>query len=1000
MLPFRDAFHRARLGPERRFASGFVGVVARAVFMSPTRVRVVRVTGRGPSDSSLLNPPAFEVDETTLERLKVVVRIRPETSHTAPHGASAEERCAAHRIERAWSSCVRVMRDGKVAAAGLVDRVFDGVEEGSQADVYESVRSHVRGVMSGRNATVMAYGPRWGGKSYTMYGTWFSSWLGTPPRTPVACPAGGAAPGEFGQPLSSRRPLFSCTGESRGVIIRAAEDVLALAAERRARSPPETRCAVRISATYVVLRGGDRVYDLLSVDARRAGAEARREQPLSSWPLEVMEDATGAVAVTDATRVTINSLEDVIEVVRRGAEGGGPGCTASTSQCRRTSHAVLTLMVEQESRGRWGRGPPRVRRSKLNLVTLADYELGGEVGAGAKSTLTHVQLHAVSTAEERSAAASLASLGACLLQVASLGVGGGREREREKKREPVNYRETKLTRLLADSLGAGAGAGDGVSRAVLIAAVGAPSSSTQSFTDAVGALRLAVAVRCAGRAAAAREDLDVAVARGAAVPRAELQRLQEVLYVARRGGVGGVLEKTVRGDGEETTSSFEDGEEDEDIGKAAEWIDWVETGGPGTGIGTTSLDRLEGELAKIRRDERHAKERMEIPCVKNAACGGGVPRRARLSFSRKNQRMSRVGERSNESNESGRPSSAHVGRAGKRRRASTGSSSFDDPVGFLPPLVHRFSTPRATSPDPSAPRDRTHAARSSRPWTAHVAGRRGIINPRVGSRVGGAVSEEKLTGFGEFAADITFTHTYESIENGMRGDGKLGGQRQKGRGEGARSARGVGKGEDKTAPISRRMKQAIEAAEAAKKARGGWNDAPPAVDILSAPASSVKLPPVARMNLRNPLASKGKTVVARASKKNVPLASKLGKEDQGNQGSAVSEPQQDQEDGQEHDEGLGSREDILKPSRKDADTGDDEENISTPLKSARASEQQHRKRASFPNKCRSRSAEQGTRRRAPSQSLSKKPSSSEAPGSKMAVRNKKEANGKKKAAFR
>ena len=74
--------------------------------------------------------------------------------------------------------------------------------------------------------------------------------------------------------------------------------------------------------------------------------------------------------MADAARVAIRSLEDVIAVVRHGAEcGTGTG----TGGGRRTSHTVLTFIVEQESCGRWGCGPPRIRRSKLNLVTLADY---------------------------------------------------------------------------------------------------------------------------------------------------------------------------------------------------------------------------------------------------------------------------------------------------------------------------------------------------------------------------------------------------------------------------------------------------------------------------------------------------------------------------------------------------------------------------------------------------------------------------------------------------
>jgi hypothetical protein len=65
-----------------------------------------------------------------LERLKVVVRIRPETSHTTPFTEDDERR--AWCIERAGPSCVRVSRDGKVTAGALYDAVFDGLERGTQ----------------------------------------------------------------------------------------------------------------------------------------------------------------------------------------------------------------------------------------------------------------------------------------------------------------------------------------------------------------------------------------------------------------------------------------------------------------------------------------------------------------------------------------------------------------------------------------------------------------------------------------------------------------------------------------------------------------------------------------------------------------------------------------------------------------------------------------------------------------------------------------------------
>ena len=922
----------------------------------------------GPSTASLLNPPATTSDadsgdDTSLERLKVVVRIRPETTHDE-YAATRRARC----IERTSPSCVRVTRDGTVAAGALFDRVFDGVEHGSQGDVYESVRGHVRSVVAGRNATILAHGHKGGGKSYTMLGIRLAGgargggcrggggerWEGGvemsagrngsgggeeerdgggdggggggesasdddgfPSRPPTTSATSTPAPTASAHhtPVPPPRPqqgwqapMYSSVGPSRGIVVRAAEDLLALAAERRERTPPSSGCSVRIHASYVELRGGDRVHDLLTAFSGGVGPNAQRGSGCTG-PLDVLEDAAGAVTVADATRVAVTSLEDVIAAVRHGAwelDGGGDGGGGSR---RRTSHTVLTFTVEHESRGRWGRGPPRVRRSKLNLVTLADYELGGVVGGvgvHAPHLATQTEKAALAagsfgSSEERTASASLAALGICLLQVASAGggggavgggLGGGRAGE---KRGPINYRETKLTRLLADSLGGGTGGVGGGSHAVFIVSAGVPSPCPCRFADAVGALRVAAAVRCACHASAAREDLELAVARGASMPRGELLRLQEVHYVAQRGGVG------LAGSGDTSR-----GTAGADGGSEADWIDWVETGGPGTGLGTTSLDRLEAELAKARREERRAKEDV-------GECGGGSGvealrrghtnthhrRRGHTSSSMSSQ-MTRSRAGANDFS-SGPPPPL---RGCSLRRASTGSRFSSYIVNLFPSQTQHLH--RLTSSSPAlaalaalaAParltvRGSRSFAPTKRPWTAKTISAGRPVRPYSATLV-----EPPIAGLtdcarnragagsgngGSFTADIIFTHTYQSQSSGGGARGatlSLSPLARPGRlsGDGLSSQLNVKAGPPNPGPpnsppnpalseqvISRRTKQAFEAAEAAKHAQGGWN-AGASLDVagMGSDATPVKLPPLSRVN---PFAAKVKLLSAQAGKK-------------------------------------------------------------------------------------------------------------------------------------
>ena len=152
----------------------------------------------------------------------------------------------------------------------------------------------------------------------------------------------------------------------------------------------------------------------------------------------------------------------------------------------------------------------------------------------------------------------------------------GMEESREKK--PVNYRETKLTRLLADSLGAAPVALESGSRAVFLVcacAITIPSC----LTDAVGALRLAAALRCAacplpGRTPTCGPRRLDAPGRAAAP--------QEVLYVgsaaaglASRGSRGGYGGGSGGGGGDGGDRNATDSEVD--------WINWVETGGRARG---------------------------------------------------------------------------------------------------------------------------------------------------------------------------------------------------------------------------------------------------------------------------------------------------------------------------------------------------------------------------------------------------------------------------------
>ena len=93
-----------------------------------------------------------------MERLKVVVRIRPDATQ---HMHACSSSAAAAAVERAGPRCAKLWRDGRAVAGALFDAVLggpraegaEGAEEGeggagaegmgSQGEVYDTVRGHV-----------------------------------------------------------------------------------------------------------------------------------------------------------------------------------------------------------------------------------------------------------------------------------------------------------------------------------------------------------------------------------------------------------------------------------------------------------------------------------------------------------------------------------------------------------------------------------------------------------------------------------------------------------------------------------------------------------------------------------------------------------------------------------------------------------------------------------------------------------------------------------------
>ena len=146
----------------------------------------------------------------------------------------------------------------------------------------------------------------------------------------------------------------------------------------------------------------------------------------SSQRLELHESDSGAVFVKDLTDVVVKSVPEIDNVLQRGKKNRSVGATLMNAESSR-SHSIFSIVVECCSND--GQ-KERIRVGKLNLVDLAGSERQSKTGATGERLKEATKINL-----------SLSALG----NVISALVDG--------KSNHIPYRDSKLTRILQDSLG-------------------------------------------------------------------------------------------------------------------------------------------------------------------------------------------------------------------------------------------------------------------------------------------------------------------------------------------------------------------------------------------------------------------------------------------------------------------------------------------------------------------------------------------------------------------
>nr|XP_046240200.1 kinesin-like protein KIF21B isoform X5 [Scatophagus argus] len=401
--------------------------------------------------------------------VKVALRIRPQMAKEKIEG------CHVCTLVTPGEPQVLLGKD----KAFTYDFVFDVDSE--QQNIYQAcVYKLIEGCFEGYNATVFAYGQTGSGKTYTM-GTGFD---------------------------------VNLSQQEQGIIPRAVHQLFEGIQNRRVRAqeagsqPPE----FKVSAQFLELYN-EEILDLFD-GARDPESRSRKSN------IRIHEDASGSIYTTGVTSRLVHSEEELLQCLKLGALSRTTASTQMNAQSSR-SHAIFTIHLCQmrvcqqpQMNGEGENGEMNgvdsspiaqpeyeTLMAKFHFVDLAGSERLKRTGATGERAREGISINC-----------GLLALGNV---ISALG-------DQTKKGGHVPYRDSKLTRLLQDSLG-------GNSRTVMIACV---SPSDRDFMETLNTLKYANRARNIKNKVVVNQDK---TSQQISALRAEIARLQMELMEFKAG---------------------------------------------------------------------------------------------------------------------------------------------------------------------------------------------------------------------------------------------------------------------------------------------------------------------------------------------------------------------------------------------------------------------------------------------------------------------------------
>ncbi|ROW02563.1 hypothetical protein VPNG_07867 [Cytospora leucostoma] len=362
-------------------------------------------------------------DEDARTSVKVAVRVRPPLNPTDPGFDLIPQRFQKQMVH-VMSNTTLAIDAPQGRKVFVFDRVFS--PEVDQAGLWDYLEDCVTAFTTGYNVSLLAYGQSGAGKSYTM-GTSGPSeqddlaLMGVIPRAAIA----------LFEKLDGPSPKSNPNRSSMSHI--------------RAPARYSTQTPIRkedknwvLKATYVEIYN-EQLRDLLLPENIPAHERS---------PVTIREDTKGNIILTGLRQLEVNSVDDLLNALNFGSHVRQTDATAMNARSSR-SHAVFSLNLVQKKSSAPGshdkrHSMPVETMSGAESWTTTDSKMHFVDLAGSER-LKNTHAEGARAKEGISINAGLAALGKVISQLSSRNAGAH-----------VSYRDSKLTRLLQDSLGGNA----------------------------------------------------------------------------------------------------------------------------------------------------------------------------------------------------------------------------------------------------------------------------------------------------------------------------------------------------------------------------------------------------------------------------------------------------------------------------------------------------------------------------------------------------------------